>query len=76
MNETEDLTSFFETFDDAWARMFALNLGTKQPHPKVRDSFLDFITPMCSHMKQADEQDFIDLFPDFLYFLLKEEEVR
>ena len=67
MSETKDLTSFFETFDgyywvtDEWL---------------LRDAFLDFITPMCSHMQQAEEQDFIDLFPDFLYFLLKEGEVR
>ena len=76
MSETEELISFFETFDDSWARMFSLHLGTKQPHPKVRDAFLDFISPMCSHMQKPEEQDFIDLFPDFLYFLLKEAEVR
>jgi hypothetical protein len=76
---TEGTSDFYTTFDDAWSRMFAMILGTRQPHNDIKEKFRGFIEERLRRDKEerlyalqlspCSEQDIINLFPDFIEYL-------
>ena len=71
----EGMSDFHIAFDDAWSRMFVMILGTALPDTKVKEAFLEFVKDWSMHVDgnlSANENDIIELFPDFLDSLVND----
>ena len=70
----EGISDFHTAVDDAWSRIFALHLGTYQPDSSVRKEFREFVSGWCMDVEgklNATEDEIIELFPDFLNHLVR-----
>ena len=70
----EGIGDFHTAVDDAWSRIFALHLGTYQPDSSVRAEFREFVSGWCMEAEgklSATEDEIIELFPDFLNHLVR-----
>jgi len=68
-NFNDGMADFHTTFDDAWARMFAMLLGTAMPDAAVKEAFCVYLCDRLSETVgrlQCSEEDVIQAFPDFL----------
>jgi hypothetical protein len=69
----EGMSDFYLSVDDAWSRIFAMILGTRQPNDKVKEEFILFIKERLSDagmgLTALSEDDTMSLFPEFLEYL-------
>ena len=68
-NFNDGMADFHATFDDAWARMFAMLLGTALPDPAVKEAFCVYLSERLMDTVgrlQCSEEDIIQTFPEFL----------
>ena len=71
----EGMSDFHIAFDDAWSRMFVMILGTALPDTKVKEAYLEFVKDWSMHVDcnlSANDNDIIELFPDFLDSLVND----
>jgi hypothetical protein len=65
----DGIADFHIAFDDAWARMFAMLLGTPLPDSAVKEAFCIYLSERLMDTigkLQCSEEDIIRAFPDFL----------
>ena len=71
----EGISDFHTALDDAWSRIFVMQLGTHLPDKRVREKFRAFVSDWCMETDgrlSATEHDMIEIFPDFLESLVGE----
>ena len=68
-NFEDGMADFHTIFDDAWARMFAMLLGTPLPDSTVKEAFCVYLSERLMDTVgrlQCSEEDVIQAFPHFL----------
>ena len=74
-NFNEGMADFHATFDDAWARIFAMLLCTELPDYAVKEAFCIYLCERLSETVgrlQCSEEDIIQTFPEFLTYIIEE----